>query len=120
VRGLALQQETITNRVQLPGQQLEADRRFQILKQDQQLEAVLHHDQQQHGLPLECPDQTRQLEQHGHRLVLVHLHEHDLDQLQAAPEAVAAVVVLEEEIRAFISDKTNLLKTVSGRDMSIR
>ena len=99
MRGLALQQETITNRVQLPGQQLEADRRFQILKQDQQLEAVLHHDQQQHGLPLECPDQTRQLEQHGHRLVLVHLHEHDLDQLQVAPEAVAGVVVLEEEIK---------------------
>lgn len=105
---------------QPPEQQLEADRRFQILTQDQLLETVIQHDQQQHGLPVERPEKTRRLEQHGHRLVLVHLHEHDLDQLQVAPEAVAAVVVLEEEIRALITNKTNLLKTVSGRDMSIR
>jgi hypothetical protein len=109
VRGLALQLETITNRVQLPEQQLQADRRFQILTQDQQLEEVLQHDQQQHGLQLERPGQIRRHDQHGHRLVLVHLHEHDLDQLQVAPEAVAAAVVLEEEIKALISDKTNLL-----------
>ena len=108
------------DRNQLPEQQLEADRRFQILTQDQLLETVIQHDQQQHGLPVERPEKTRRVDPHGLRPVLVHLHEHELDQLQVAPEAVTAVVVLEEEIRALISDKTNLLKTVSGRDMSIR
>ena len=108
------------DRNQPPEQQLEADRRFQILTQDQLLEIVIQHDPQQHGLPVERPEKTRRVDQHGHRPVLVHLHEHELDQLQVAPEAVAAVVVLEEEIRAFITDKINLLKTVSGRDMSIR
>jgi hypothetical protein len=92
----------MTDRVQTQ-ERPEADRRFQILILDQLTETTTphgqQHEKQQQRHLIEHPDQIRLLDQHGHRPVLAHPQEHDQDQPQVAPEAVAAVVVLEEEIK---------------------